>query len=63
MPEPKVTSLFLKRAVRDLERLKGQAEKHGDDVSLLAYLINMALVEARERLSVIRVFGTASGVV
>ena len=50
MAEPKVTSLFLRRAVRDLERLKSQAEKHGADLSYLAYLIDMALVEARERL-------------
>jgi hypothetical protein len=47
MPEAPVTNLALKRIVRDLEKLKAEAEALGDHGALLAYLIDMALIEAK----------------
>jgi hypothetical protein len=38
---------FVESAIGDLERLKTTAELHGDDLALLAYILDMALVEAR----------------
>jgi hypothetical protein len=46
MPKAPVTNLALERIVRDLEKLKAEAEALGDDGSLLTYLIDMALIEA-----------------
>jgi hypothetical protein len=38
---------FLDGAIRDLERLSGRAGMIGGDFAVLAYLIDMALIEAR----------------
>jgi len=38
---------FLAEAIKDLERLSGRAGMIGGDLALLAYLLDMALVEAR----------------
>jgi hypothetical protein len=38
---------FLEGAIKDLERLSGRAGMIGDDLALLAYLLDIALVEAR----------------
>lgn len=47
MPEPKVESLALARIIRDLEKLRADAQQAG--LPGLAYLLDMALIEARER--------------
>jgi hypothetical protein len=41
--------LTLPRIIRDLERLRNEATAGGDNLAMLAYLIDMSLVEARER--------------
>ena len=41
---------FLDGAIKDLERLSGRAGMIGADLALLAYLIDMALIEARAQL-------------
>jgi hypothetical protein len=47
MPTP--TSLFLVRAVRDLEKLQNEAERQGDRrLTRLIFILYTALVEARE---------------
>ena len=38
---------FLDGAIKDLERLSGRAGMIGGDLAVLAYLIDMALIEAR----------------
>ena len=44
---------FLERTAKDLERLKSEATRiGGDDLGLLVYLLDIALVEARQRLAV-----------
>ncbi len=40
---------FLDGAIKDLERLGGRATMIGGELALLAYLLDMALVEAREQ--------------
>ena len=40
---------FLDEAIKDLERLMGRATMIGGDLALLAYLLDMALVEGAER--------------
>ncbi len=45
MPEP--TNLSVTRILRELEKLKAEALKA--DLAMLAYLLDLALVEARER--------------
>ena len=47
MPEP--ANIALARIVKHLEAARSDADAGGDDLSLLAYLIDLALVEARER--------------
>jgi hypothetical protein len=47
MPEP--TSLVLARIARDLESLRNEATAAGPKLAMLAYLIDLALLEARER--------------
>jgi len=46
---PTAAQVFLEGAVKDLERLKANAELIGGELALLAYLLDMALVEAQER--------------
>jgi hypothetical protein len=41
---------FLESAIKDLQRLSGHAGMIGGDLALLAYLIDMALIEARNQL-------------
>jgi hypothetical protein len=43
------TQIYLDGAVKDLERLKSNADLIGGDLALLAYLLDMALIEARNR--------------
>ena len=45
MPDQQPTNLALARIVRDLEKLKADADAAGQP--LLAYMIDMALIEAR----------------
>jgi hypothetical protein len=40
---------FLEGAIKDLERLSGRAGMIGGELALLAYLLDVALVEAREQ--------------
>jgi len=47
MPDHPAAQVFLEGAVKDLERLKANAELIGGELALLAYLL--ALVEAQER--------------
>jgi hypothetical protein len=49
MPEAEVTNLALARIIKGLEQLKREADELPDKDGGLAYLIAMALVEARER--------------
>ncbi len=52
MADRQTINYFLERVVRDLAHLRSEAVRiGGDELSLLAYLIDMALVEARERIS------------
>jgi hypothetical protein len=44
MPTP-AAQVFLEGAVKDLERLKSNVELIGGDLTLLAYLLDMALIE------------------
>jgi hypothetical protein len=45
MPSPPVSNLALGRIVRDLEKLKSDAEKA--DLPMLVHLLDVALLEAR----------------
>ena len=47
MPDQKPTNLALARIIRDLEKIKAAAD--AADQPSLGYLIDMALIEARER--------------
>ena len=49
MPEAEVTNLALARIIKELERLKDEADKAG--LSRLAHTIETVILEARERLS------------
>jgi hypothetical protein len=42
--------LLLESAIKDLERIKANADMIGGELALFAYLLDMALVEAREQL-------------
>ena len=48
MADRQTINHFLERTAKDLDRLSSEAVRiGGDDLALLAYLIDMALVEAR----------------
>jgi len=42
---------FLEGAIKDLERLSGRAGMIGGELALLAYLLDMAVIEARGQLN------------
>ena len=50
MPSQAETTTLLERVVRDLERLRNEVQLFGDELSLLAFLLDNALVEAWEHI-------------
>ena len=50
MPRKTEIRTFLEGVVKDLERLRNEAQLYGDELSLLAFLIDNALVEAWEHM-------------
>ena len=50
MPTP-AAQIFLEAAIKDLERIRTNAEMIGGELALFSYLLDMALVEARARLA------------
>ncbi len=50
MADRQTINHFLERVLKDLERLKSEAIRiGGDDLSMLAYMLDMTIAEARER--------------